>query len=50
VADGPMRCLVMRFWDFRRFAKENPDVTWKLLQYVVDVLEDERGNRAATKA
>jgi CRP-like cAMP-binding protein len=49
VADGPMRCLVMRFWDFRRFAKENPDVTWKLLQYVVDVLEDERGNRAATK-
>jgi CRP-like cAMP-binding protein len=49
VADGPMRCLVMRFWDFRRFAKENPDVTWKLLQYVVDVLEDERGNRAATR-
>ena len=49
VADGPMRCLVMRFWDFRRFAKENPDVTWKLLQYVVDVLEDERGNQAATK-
>src|SRR3954463_12025387 len=45
-ADGPMRCLGMRFWDFRRFAKENPDVIWKLLQYVVEVLEDERSARA----
>ena len=41
-ADGPMRCLVMGFWDFRRFAKQNPDVTWKLLQYVVELLS-ERG-------
>ena len=41
-ADGPMRCLVMGFWDFRRFAKQNPDVTWKLLQYVVELLSEGR--------
>jgi hypothetical protein len=35
----------MGFWDFRRFAKENPDVTWKLLQYVVELLADEQGHR-----
>jgi CRP-like cAMP-binding protein len=45
-ADGPMRCLVMRFWDFRRFAKENPDVTWKLLQHVVELLGEEQGQPA----
>ena len=44
-ADVPMRCLVMGFWDFRRFAKENPDVTWKLLQYVVELLAEEQGHR-----
>jgi CRP/FNR family transcriptional regulator, cyclic AMP receptor protein len=49
-ADGPMRCLAMRFWDFRRFAKQNPDVTWKLLQYVVEILADERESRAGTRA
>ena len=45
-ADEPMRCLVMGFWDFRRFAKKNPDVTWKLLQYVVELLSEQRSNRA----
>ena len=29
--DTPLRYLVMAFWDFRKFAKENPDVSWKLL-------------------
>src|SRR5215212_846375 len=48
-ADGPMRCLAMRFWDFRRFAKQNPDVTWKLLQYVVEILADERGTPAGAR-
>src|SRR3954453_20128363 len=46
-ADGPLRCLGMRFWDFRRFAKENPDVIWKLLQYVVELIADERRIRAS---
>lgn len=45
-ADGPMRCLVMAFWDFRQFAKQNPDVTWKLLQHLVDLLTEERSKRA----
>jgi CRP/FNR family transcriptional regulator, cyclic AMP receptor protein len=49
-ADGPMRCLVMGFWDFRRYAKENPDVTWKLLQHVVELLSKERSNRADVHA
>jgi CRP/FNR family transcriptional regulator, cyclic AMP receptor protein len=49
-ADEPMRCLVMGFWDFRRFAKENPDVTWKLLQYVVELLSEEQGNRGDVTA
>jgi CRP-like cAMP-binding protein len=44
-ADDPMHCLVMGFWDFRRFAKENPDVTWKLLQHVVELLSEEQNSR-----
>ena len=48
-ADGPMRCLGMRFWDFRKFAKENPDVSWKLLEHVVELLADERSTRAGTR-
>jgi CRP-like cAMP-binding protein len=38
----PLVCLEITFWDFRRVAKANPDITWKLLQYVVDLLVDER--------
>jgi CRP-like cAMP-binding protein len=33
-----LRCLEIPFWDFRDFALANPDVTWKLLQHVVEVL------------
>ncbi len=33
-----LRCLEIPFWEFRDFARENPDVTWKLLQHVVRVL------------
>ena len=35
-----LRCLEIPFWDFREFAMANPDVTWKLLQHVVDLLGD----------
>jgi CRP-like cAMP-binding protein len=38
----PMTCLEITFWDFRRAAKANPDITWKLLQYVTDLLVEER--------
>jgi CRP-like cAMP-binding protein len=41
-ADGPMRCLVMASWDFRKFVQSEPDVSWKLLQYLVGLLTDER--------
>ena len=41
-----LRCHVIQFWDFRRFAKENPDVSWQLLQHVAGLLAGERGRRA----
>jgi CRP-like cAMP-binding protein len=41
-----LQCLEITFWDFRRIAKENPDIAWKLLQYLVAVLIDERFLRA----
>jgi CRP-like cAMP-binding protein len=47
-ADEPLHCLVMRFWDFRRFAKENPDVTWKLLQHLAEILAEQRSKRGDT--
>jgi CRP-like cAMP-binding protein len=37
-AETALRCLEIPFWDFREFAMANPDVTWKLLQHVVDLL------------
>ena len=44
--DGPLTCKVIDFWDFRSFAKDNPEVGWKLLQHVVQLLLDERQRRA----
>ena len=40
-ATTELRCLEIPFWDFRDFALKNPDVTWKLLQHVVEVLSAE---------
>jgi CRP-like cAMP-binding protein len=37
-ATTPMRCLVMASWHFRKFVNSNPDVSWKLLQYLVNLL------------
>jgi CRP/FNR family transcriptional regulator, cyclic AMP receptor protein len=34
-----VRCLEISFYDFRHFAHANPDVTWKLLQHVVALLQ-----------
>jgi CRP-like cAMP-binding protein len=44
-AETPLRCLVIAFWDFRNFADDNPDVTWKLLEHVVSLLGAGRGGR-----
>lgn len=45
-ADTPLRCLVMAFWDFRKFAKANPDVSWKLLQHLATLLTENRARQA----
>ncbi len=45
-AETPLRCLMMAFWDFRRFAKENPDVSWKLLQHLAGMLMERNARRA----
>ena len=37
-----IHCLEIAFSDFREFAHANPDVTWKLLQDVVAILEREK--------
>jgi CRP/FNR family transcriptional regulator, cyclic AMP receptor protein len=37
-ATTPMRCAVMASWHFRKFVNSNPDVSWKLLQYLVELL------------
>ena len=44
--ETPLRCFVMASWDFRSFAKDNPDVAWKLLEHLVELLVQERGRRA----
>jgi CRP-like cAMP-binding protein len=41
----PVRCVSMACWHFRRFVNANPDVAWKLMQYLVGLLR-ERENRA----
>jgi CRP-like cAMP-binding protein len=41
-----LSCHVIAFWDFRKFARENPDVCWALLQHVAALLTGERERRA----
>jgi CRP-like cAMP-binding protein len=44
-ASTPMRCLVMASWNFRKFVNGNPDVSWKLLQNLVNLLSTELKRR-----
>ena len=37
-----LRCHVIAFWDFRKVARDNPDVAWRLLQHVAALLVAER--------
>ena len=46
----PMRCHTIRFWDFRAFAKKNPDVMWKLLQHVAGLLFEVQSRYAERQA
>jgi CRP-like cAMP-binding protein len=41
----PMRCHTIQFWNFRAFAKKNPDVMWKLLQHVAGILLKEQSRQ-----
>ena len=41
-----LTCHVIALWDFRKFAKENPDVCWALLHHVAGLLTAERERRA----
>jgi CRP-like cAMP-binding protein len=44
----PVQCVSMASWHFRRFVNANPDVAWKLLQHLVDLLgERERARGSA---
>jgi len=38
-ATSELHCFEIPFWDFREFAHDNPDVTWKLLEHVVNLLQ-----------
>jgi CRP-like cAMP-binding protein len=41
-AETGLDCLEIPIWDFRDFVKGDADVSWKLLQRVVNTLLDER--------
>ena len=41
-----LTCHVIALWDFRKFAKQNPDVCWALLGHVAGLLAAERERRA----
>jgi CRP-like cAMP-binding protein len=34
----PVKCVSMACWHFRRFVNANPDVAWKLMQHLVELL------------
>ena len=46
-----LTCHVIAFWDFRKFAKENPDVCWALLEHIAGLLaaERERADRRSSR-
>jgi CRP/FNR family transcriptional regulator, cyclic AMP receptor protein len=46
-AEVRLRCLVMSSWHFRSFVRDNPDVSWKLLQHLANLLTEEQSRRAA---
>jgi CRP-like cAMP-binding protein len=46
-AEVPLRCLVIASWHFRSFVKDNPEVSWKLLQHLTNLLTDEQSRAQA---
>ena len=45
-----LRCYEIAFWDFRKFAKENSDFAWTLLQKLAALLIAEREPHARASA
>jgi CRP-like cAMP-binding protein len=45
-AQTTLDCLELAAWDFRDFVQADPDVSWKLLQQVVNLVLDERSSPA----
>ncbi len=45
-AETPLRCLVTASWHFRKFARDNPDVSWKLLQHLAGLFTEAQSGRA----
>jgi CRP-like cAMP-binding protein len=37
-AESDLRTAMLTSWEFKEFVQANPDVAWKLLQHVVDLL------------
>jgi CRP-like cAMP-binding protein len=44
-----VRCVSMASWHFRRFVNANPDVSWKLLQHLVDLLGERERDGGSVK-
>jgi CRP-like cAMP-binding protein len=49
IALSQVRCVSMACWHFRRFVNANPDVSWKLLQHLVDLLGEKERDGGSTK-
>jgi CRP-like cAMP-binding protein len=47
-ASTELRCLEIPVWDFREFALANPDVTWKLLQHVIQISQPKRPDESSS--
>jgi CRP-like cAMP-binding protein len=48
-AETSLHCLELASWDFRRFVKDNPDVSWKLLRHLVDLLLEAQERNSTRK-
>lgn len=48
-ASTQLRCLEIPVWDFREFALQNPDVTWKLLQHVIEISQPKSPDESSTR-
>jgi CRP/FNR family transcriptional regulator, cyclic AMP receptor protein len=49
-AEVPVRCLVIASWHFRGFVKDNPEVSWKLLQHLANLVAEDRDRASAASS